>query len=50
MNSAVIHPNNATLNVHTNRPKLFTAKRFVETKNMTQAEWLEVRTQGYWQP
>lgn len=46
MNSAVIHPNNATLNIHTNRPKLFTAKRFVETKNMTQAEWLEVRRKG----
>lgn len=27
-------------------PKLFTAKRFVETKNMTQAEWLDVRRQG----
>ena len=46
MNSAVIHPNNATLNIHANRPKLFTAKRFVETKNMTQAEWLEVRRKG----
>lgn len=46
MNSAVIHPNNATLNIHINRPKLFTAKRFVETKNMTQAEWLEVRRKG----
>ena len=46
MNSAVIHPNNATLNIHTNRPKLFTAKRFVETKSMTQAEWLEVRRKG----
>ena len=46
MNSAVIHPNNATLNIHTNHPKLFTAKRFVETKNMTQAEWLEVRRKG----
>lgn len=46
MNSVVIHPNNATLNIHTNRPKLFTAKRFVETKNMTQAEWLEVRCKG----
>ena len=30
MNSAVIHPNNATLNIHTNRPKLFTAKREAE--------------------
>ena len=46
MNSAVIHPNKTTLNIHTNRPKLFTAKRFVETKNMTQAEWLEVRRKG----
>ncbi len=26
-------------------PKLFTAKRFVDTKNLTQAEWLEVRAQ-----
>jgi len=46
MNIALIQPNNATLNIHTNRPKLFTAKRFVETKNMTQAEWLEVRRKG----
>ncbi|WP_312080370.1 YqaJ viral recombinase family nuclease [Acinetobacter schindleri] len=46
MNSAVIHLNNATLNIHANRPKLFTAKRFVETKNMTQTEWLEVRRKG----
>ncbi|MHA3116435.1 YqaJ-like viral recombinase [Acinetobacter sp. ANC 4635] len=28
------------------RPKLFTAKRFVETKKLSQAEWLEVRRQG----
>ena len=27
-------------------PKLFTAKRFVETKNLSQAEWLEIRKQG----
>ena len=46
MNSALINPNNVILNIHTNRPKLFTAKRFVETKNMSQAEWLEVRRQG----
>lgn len=46
MNTAVIHPNKATLNIPTNRPKLFTAKRFVETKNMTQTEWLEVRRKG----
>ena len=29
-----------------NRPKLFTAKRFVDTKKLSQAEWLEVRRQG----
>jgi len=46
MNSAIIQPNNATLSIYSNRPKLFTAKRFVETKNMTQAEWLEVRRKG----
>lgn len=46
MNSAVIHPNKATPNIHADRPKLFTAKRFVETKHMTQAEWLEVRRKG----
>ena len=27
-------------------PKLFTAKRFIETKKLSQAEWLEVRRQG----
>jgi len=46
MNSAVIHPSHTKANIHADRPKLFTAKRFVETKNMTQAEWLEVRRQG----
>jgi len=46
MNSALINPNNAILNIHTNCPKLFTAKRFVETINMSQAEWLEVRRKG----
>ena len=46
MNSALIQPTNTILNIHANRPKLFTAKRFVETKNMTQAEWLEVRRKG----
>lgn len=29
-----------------NRPKLFTAKRFVDTKKLSQADWLEVRRQG----
>ncbi|WP_374253411.1 YqaJ viral recombinase family protein [Acinetobacter brisouii] len=28
------------------RPKLFTAKRFVDTRKLSQAEWLEVRRQG----
>ena len=46
MNSAVIHRDNVTQHIHADRPKLFTAKRFVETKNMTQAEWLEVRRKG----
>ena len=46
MNSAVINPNHAIPNTPNNRPKLFTAKRFVETKNLSQAEWLEVRRQG----
>lgn len=46
MNSAiaaypqVTYPTNSTL------PKLFTAKRFVDTKNLSQAEWLEIRRQG----
>jgi putative phage-type endonuclease len=30
------------VNIHANRPKLFTAKRFVDTKKLSQAEWLEV--------
>jgi len=46
MNLPVIHPNNITPNIHANRPKLFTAKRFVDTKNLSQAEWLEVRRKG----
>ncbi len=46
MNSAVIHPSHTKANIRADRPKLFTAKCFVETKNMTQAEWLEVRRQG----
>ena len=46
MNSALIHPSHTKPNLHADRPKLFTAKRFVETKNMTQAEWLEVRRKG----
>ncbi|EOR09502.1 hypothetical protein F896_00994 [Acinetobacter genomosp. 15BJ] len=32
--------------ITTDRRKLFTAKRFVETKKLSQAEWLEIRRQG----
>jgi len=46
MNSALIQPSHTKPNIHADRPKMFTAKRFVETKNMTQAEWLEVRRKG----
>ena len=50
MNTALNTPLNVTpnpmANIHTNRPKLFTAKRFVDTKKLSQAEWLEVRRQG----
>jgi putative phage-type endonuclease len=47
MNTAILNPSastQATLNKQ--RPKLFTAKRFVDTKKLSQAEWLEVRRQG----
>ena len=37
---------NTNLNIHTHRPKIFTAKRFVDTKKLSQAEWLEIRRQG----
>ena len=46
MNSVVIQPSHTKANIHADRPKLFTAKRFVETKKLSQAEWLEVRRQG----
>jgi putative phage-type endonuclease len=50
MNTALNTPLNVTpnpmVNIHANRPKLFTAKRFVDTKKLSQAEWLEVRRQG----
>ena len=50
MNTALNTPLNVTPNpmvhIHANRPKLFTAKRFVDTKKLSQAEWLEVRRQG----
>ena len=46
MNSATINSRSAAFSTHASRPKLFTAKRFVETKNLSQAEWLEIRRQG----
>ena len=33
---------NTIVNIHANRPKLFTAKRFVDTKKLNQAQWLAV--------
>ncbi|WP_151778474.1 YqaJ viral recombinase family nuclease [Acinetobacter brisouii] len=47
MNTAISNPSASTQAVLNNhRPKLFTAKRFVDTKKLSQAEWLEVRRQG----
>mgnify|MGYP001061042646 FL=1 len=46
MNSALIQPHPTRTNIHAHRPKLTHAKRVVETKNLSQAEWLEVRRQG----
>ena len=46
MNSVLIQPHPTRANIHAHRPKLTHAKRFVETKNLSQAEWLEVRRQG----
>ncbi|MGA8882735.1 MAG: YqaJ viral recombinase family protein [Acinetobacter sp.] len=46
MNSAIINSRSAAFSTHASRPKLFTAKRFVDTKNLSQAEWLEIRRQG----
>ena len=46
MNSATINSRSAAFSTHASRPKLFTAKRFVDTKNLSQAEWLEIRRQG----
>lgn len=47
MNTAILNPSastQATLNKQS--PKLFTAKRFIDTKKLSQAEWLEVRRKG----
>lgn len=46
MNSVLIQPHPTRANIHAHRPKLTHPKRFVETKNLSQAEWLEVRRKG----
>jgi len=46
MNSVLIQPHPTRTNIHAHRPKLTHPKRVVETKNLSQAEWLEVRRQG----
>lgn len=46
MNTAILNPPIQQARKPFIAPKLFTAKRLVNTKNMTQAEWLEVRRQG----
>lgn len=46
MNTAILNPSIQHASTPFIAPKLFTAKRMVNTKNMTQAEWLEVRRQG----
>jgi len=46
MNTAILNPSMQQASTPFIAPKLFTAKRLVNTKNMTQAEWLEVRRQG----
>ena len=46
MNTAILNPSTQQASKPFNAPKLFTAKRLVNTKNMTQSDWLEVRRQG----
>ncbi|MHA3083469.1 YqaJ viral recombinase family nuclease [Acinetobacter sp. ANC 5383] len=49
MNTALSISNRSTSTqptLNNTRPKLFTAKRFVDTRKLSQAEWLEVRRQG----
>ena len=46
MNSAITASNQLTPPFTPNLSKLFTAKRFVDTRKLSQAEWLEVRRQG----
>jgi putative phage-type endonuclease len=49
MNTAlpISNPSTSTQpTLNNTRPKLLTAKRFVDTRKLSQAEWLEVRRQG----
>ena len=46
MNSALIQPHPTRTNIYAHRPNPTNPKRVVETKNLSQAEWLEVRRQG----
>ncbi|MHA3104364.1 YqaJ viral recombinase family protein [Acinetobacter sp. ANC 3791] len=49
MNTALSISNPSTSTqptLNNTRPKLFTAKRFVDTRKLSQAEWLEIRRQG----
>ncbi len=46
MNTAILNPFIQQASKPFIAPKLFTAKRLVNTKNMTQSDWLEVRRQG----
>ncbi|EHU2458157.1 YqaJ viral recombinase family protein [Acinetobacter baumannii] len=46
MNTAILNPSIQHVSTPFIAPKLFSAKRMVNTKNMTHAEWLEVRRQG----
>ena len=46
MNTAILNPSIQQASKPFIAPKLFTAKRLVNTKNMTQSDWLEVRRQG----
>ena len=46
MNTAILNPSIQQASKPFIAPKLFTAKRLVNTKNMTKSDWLEVRRQG----
>lgn len=46
MNTAITASHQVSRSLNSNLPKLFTAKRFVDTRKLSQAEWLEIRRQG----